>query len=199
MTLTNEGGSDDQLVSAASDGAESVELHMTTTDGASATMQQVEGIDIPAGGNAVLAPGGYHAMLIDVTEGLAEGDTVELTLTCERADEQTIAAEVVPVGDVAPMGVVVQSDAFLPRRTILVALTPRSARAASFRPEVDIDGDPTRVLVEQMGMTTSPAAISSRPWRIATNVSSSDRISRSPPTPHTRRRARARPTVDRVG
>lgn len=48
-------------------------------------------------------------------------------------------------------GVVVQSDAFLPRSTVLVAPTSRSARAASFRPEVDVDGDRTRVLVEQMG------------------------------------------------
>lgn len=48
-------------------------------------------------------------------------------------------------------GVVVQSDAFLPRSSVLVAPTSRSARAASFRPEVDVDGDHTRVLVEQMG------------------------------------------------
>lgn len=48
-------------------------------------------------------------------------------------------------------GVVVQSDAFLPRSTVLVAPTSRSAREASFRPEVDVDGDRTRVLVEQMG------------------------------------------------
>lgn len=48
-------------------------------------------------------------------------------------------------------GVVVQSDAFLPRSTVLVAPTSRSARSASFRPEIDVDGDSTRVLVEQMG------------------------------------------------
>lgn len=47
-------------------------------------------------------------------------------------------------------GVVVQSDAFLPRSTVLVAPTSRSARAASFRPEVEVDDDSTRVLVEQM-------------------------------------------------
>jgi mRNA interferase MazF len=34
---------------------------------------------------------------------------------------------------------------------VLVAPTSRSARAASFRPEVQIDGTPTRVLVEQIG------------------------------------------------
>jgi mRNA interferase MazF len=48
-------------------------------------------------------------------------------------------------------GVVVQSDAFLPRSTVLVAPTSRSARAASFRPQVDVEGETKRVLVEQMG------------------------------------------------
>ncbi len=48
-------------------------------------------------------------------------------------------------------GVVVQSDAFLPRSVVLVAPTSRSAKQASFRPEVEIDGSATRVLVEQVG------------------------------------------------
>lgn len=48
-------------------------------------------------------------------------------------------------------GVVVQSDAFLPRSVVLIAPTSRSAKPASFRPEIEIDGEPTRVLVEQVG------------------------------------------------
>ena len=48
-------------------------------------------------------------------------------------------------------GVVVQSDAFLPRSVVLVAPTSRSAKPASFRPEIEIDGLSTRVLVEQIG------------------------------------------------
>lgn len=48
-------------------------------------------------------------------------------------------------------GVVVQSDAMLPRSVILVAPTSTSARPASFRPEVSISGTTTRVLVEQLG------------------------------------------------
>lgn len=48
-------------------------------------------------------------------------------------------------------GVVVQADELLPRSVVLVAPTSRSARSASFRPEVDIDGEATRVLVEQVG------------------------------------------------
>lgn len=50
-----------------------------------------------------------------------------------------------------PYGVVVQADALLPRSVVIVAPTSRRARAASFRPEVDVAGDSTRVLVEQVG------------------------------------------------
>jgi mRNA interferase MazF len=48
-------------------------------------------------------------------------------------------------------GVVVQADALLPRSVVLIAPTSRSARPASFRPEAVIDGETTRVLVEQVG------------------------------------------------
>lgn len=48
-------------------------------------------------------------------------------------------------------GVVVQSEALLPRSVVLVAPTSTSARPASFRPEIGLDGVPTRVLVEQVG------------------------------------------------
>lgn len=48
-------------------------------------------------------------------------------------------------------GIVVQADEFLPRSVVLVAPTSTSARPASFRPEIDLDGQTTRVLVEQLG------------------------------------------------
>jgi mRNA interferase MazF len=48
-------------------------------------------------------------------------------------------------------GVVVQANEFLPRSVVLVAPTSRSARPASFRPEIHLDGETTRILVEQLG------------------------------------------------
>lgn len=48
-------------------------------------------------------------------------------------------------------GIVVQADEFLPRSIVIVAPTSRSARPASFRPEIDLGGEVTRVLVEQIG------------------------------------------------
>ena len=47
-------------------------------------------------------------------------------------------------------GVIVQADPFLPRSVVLVAPTSTRARPASFRPEIDLDGVLTRVLVEHV-------------------------------------------------
>ena len=44
-----------------------------------------------------------------------------------------------------------QADELLPRSVVIVAPTSRSARPASFRPEVEVSGETTRVLVEQLG------------------------------------------------
>lgn len=52
-------------------------------------------------------------------------------------------------------GVVVQANEFLPRSVVIVAPTSRSAKAASFRPEADIAGEYTRVLIEQLGAIDS--------------------------------------------
>jgi mRNA interferase MazF len=50
----------------------------------------------------------------------------------------------------ARYAVLVQADELLGLSTVLVAPTSRSVRAASFRPEIDIAGQSTRVMVEQL-------------------------------------------------
>lgn len=49
----------------------------------------------------------------------------------------------------ARYAVVVQADEFLHLSTTIVAPTSRSALPATFRPVINIDGEDTRVLVEQ--------------------------------------------------
>ena len=44
---------------------------------------------------------------------------------------------------------VVQADEFLALSTVLVSPTSTSARPASFRPAITLDGTQTRILVEQ--------------------------------------------------
>jgi len=48
-------------------------------------------------------------------------------------------------------GVVLQADELLSLSTVIIAPTSTRAHPASFRPEVEIDGQLTRVLVEQLG------------------------------------------------
>lgn len=48
-------------------------------------------------------------------------------------------------------GIVVQTSDLLSLSTVIVAPTSTRAMPASFRPEVEIDGQRTRVLVEQLG------------------------------------------------
>jgi copper(I)-binding protein len=63
------------------------------------TMQPVDVIDLPAGTAVELKPGGYHIMMMDLAAPLTVGETIQLTLTLEKAGEITID---VPVLDEAP-------------------------------------------------------------------------------------------------
>ena len=47
-------------------------------------------------------------------------------------------------------GVIIQSDVLTPLSTVIVAPTSLSALPATFRPQVTIESQPTRVLIEQM-------------------------------------------------
>ena len=71
---------------------------------------------------------------------MQRGDVVELRLPAGAGSEQRGRR----------FGVVVQSDSLLPRSVVLVAPTSTAARAASFRPQVVVREQPTRVMVEQV-------------------------------------------------
>lgn len=95
------GESSDQLIGVAVEDsvAMKAEIHETTTvedgDGQSMmTMQQVSLIDVPAEGEAVLEPGGYHVMLMQLAEPLVDGDEFTVTLTFEEAGDVEVLAEV---------------------------------------------------------------------------------------------------------
>jgi mRNA interferase MazF len=55
----------------------------------------------------------------------------------------------------ARYAVIVQADEFLGLSTVLVAPTSTRARPASFRPTIDLEGEETRVLVEQTTVVDS--------------------------------------------
>ena len=57
-------------------------------------MRPVARVEIPAGGSLQLKPGSYHVMLIGLARDLAVGDTIDLTLTFEKAGSITVKAQV---------------------------------------------------------------------------------------------------------
>lgn len=88
-------GVDDALISVETHVAPSAQLHETVMDdGGTMSMEPLSAIPMPASGDLVLEPGGYHVMLIDVDD-LEIGSTVKLMLTWEKAGAETIEAEVV--------------------------------------------------------------------------------------------------------
>ncbi|GIW20528.1 MAG: hypothetical protein KatS3mg065_0824 [Chloroflexota bacterium] len=58
--------------------------------GMAMTMRPVAEIPIPAGGEQVLQPGGYHLMLMDPKGSLTVGDSVELTLRFKSGRSLTL-------------------------------------------------------------------------------------------------------------
>lgn len=94
MILKNGGAAADRLVKAESDVATAVELHKTTMDGGMMKMAQVDGIALPAQGQAELKPGGLHVMLIGLKRELKAGEKLKLKLHFEKAGVQEIEAEV---------------------------------------------------------------------------------------------------------
>lgn len=57
-------------------------------------MREVDEIAVPDGETTVLAPGGYHVMLIDLAAPLEAGKRFDVTLEFERAGTVTVEAEV---------------------------------------------------------------------------------------------------------
>ncbi|OCW55656.1 copper chaperone PCu(A)C [Hoeflea olei] len=86
MTIRNTGSEPDRLVSGEAAFAERVEIHEMTMDGDVMKMRQLtDGLEIPAGGEVVLKPGGYHIMFIGVDSQFKAGESRKATVTFEKA------------------------------------------------------------------------------------------------------------------
>lgn len=94
MVIKNSGSEADYLVAAAADIAETIELHNVLMEDNVMRMRPVEKIEVPAGGEVELRPGGFHVMFIDVTRDVKEGESIPVTLTFERAGTVEVNAVV---------------------------------------------------------------------------------------------------------
>jgi copper(I)-binding protein len=98
FTISNAGRTDDRLIAARTDVAQSATLHANMMTGDVMKMQAVDGLTIPAGGELPFAPGGYHVMLMGVKTPLAPGDTFPMTLTFEHAGDILLTVKVETLG-----------------------------------------------------------------------------------------------------
>ena len=96
LTIAN-GGAEDRLVAASADFAGRTEIHEMAMEGEVMRMRELpEGLPIPAGGTVELKPGGYHLMFMELKQPLVEGETVNVTLSFEKAGEVSLPLAVGP-------------------------------------------------------------------------------------------------------
>ncbi|WP_417412205.1 copper chaperone PCu(A)C [Hoeflea sp.] len=86
ITIRNTGEEADRLISGEADFADRVEIHEMKMDGEVMKMRQLtDGLEIPAGGEVVLKPGGYHIMFIGIDSQFKDGENRNVKLTFEKA------------------------------------------------------------------------------------------------------------------
>lgn len=88
-------GAADRLI-AVSTPAAMADVHESREQDGMMRMLPVKVLDIPAKGERVLKPGGYHIMIMNAPP-LKRGETVELTFTFEKAGKITVPAKIAPI------------------------------------------------------------------------------------------------------
>ena len=95
MRLVNKGAEGDRLTGGTTDVAQAVEIHETVVENDVMKMQMLAGgLEVPAKGEVLLKPGGYHIMLIGMRRNLEVGDTFTLELQFEKSGPITVNPEV---------------------------------------------------------------------------------------------------------
>ena len=87
-------GAADRLVTVSSPQAQKAEIHEHVHHNGMMKMQQVQGVELPAGGEVQFAPMGYHVMLFGVRQQLKDGERFPLTLRFEKAGEVQVEVAV---------------------------------------------------------------------------------------------------------
>ena len=92
MTIVSKDGG--KLVGAASPAAGVVELHEMAMDNNVMKMRAIPALDLPAGREVHLKPGGYHVMLLDLKRPLKVGEKVQVELRLETRDGKRVTQPV---------------------------------------------------------------------------------------------------------
>ncbi|MBV9655129.1 MAG: copper chaperone PCu(A)C [Acetobacteraceae bacterium] len=91
-------GTPDRLLGVSTPAAGMSELHRTTNENGVMQMRPVGPLSLEPGRPVVLAPGGYHVMLMELRHPLVSGEQFPLTLTFEHATPVTVQVDVERAG-----------------------------------------------------------------------------------------------------
>ena len=94
FVLHNQGDTADRLISASSPQAQKTEIHEHVHKDGLMKMQQVQDVDVPAGGEVKFMPMGYHVMLFGVHKQAQDGERFPLTLRFEKAGDVEVEVAV---------------------------------------------------------------------------------------------------------
>ncbi len=96
LDIVNKGGEGDRLLSARTDRAEHVELHVSQTgeDGVVRMKLLKDGVPAPAGETVSMETGAYHIMLIGLDAKLQAKESFPLTLTFEKAGDIEVEVKI---------------------------------------------------------------------------------------------------------
>ncbi|MXY96258.1 MAG: copper chaperone PCu(A)C [Gemmatimonadetes bacterium] len=94
LVIRNRSDQPRELLTVETPAAAYTELHAMRQVDDMMEMDKIEGVVVPAQGEAALAPGGNHIMLFGVSNPLEEGEEVTLTLRFDDQSARTVTAEV---------------------------------------------------------------------------------------------------------
>jgi copper(I)-binding protein len=105
LVIHNHGATPDKLIGGSADFASNVSVHEMSKDNGIMRMHELSsGLVIPAHGEVSLSPGSFHIMFAGLKQPLKKGESVEATLTFERAGAIAVEFVVGGVGAAGPSG-----------------------------------------------------------------------------------------------
>jgi len=95
LTLVNTGDNTVTVTAISSPDFKNAEIHRTLIEAGVARMLAVKQLEVPAGGQLMLEPGGYHLMLFDPLRTLTAGATVTLIMHMNNGNQLSATAPVI--------------------------------------------------------------------------------------------------------
>ena len=95
LTLVNTGDNTVTVTAISSPDFKNAEIHRTVIEEGVARMLPVKQLEVPAGGQFMLEPGGHHLMLFDPLRTLTAGETVTLIMHMNNGNQLSATAPVI--------------------------------------------------------------------------------------------------------